>query len=465
LLSRRRTLQLRIVHLEILGLREKARENVFTSAFALGFGIASASFAMALAVAYFVIIQPRRKRARDALLSSGASEVHQCDESRSRRAPASEFDQDGTLLKPAASTLEGGGDMDLESLMSAVRNQAVELRGEHAKAVSKLSLNFDLLTNRLSTIDPLLTKAMEAAGRSEASVNLLTGSNAEYKRKLAEAERDLETYRPLALKLEDDLRIAQSNLAETDRRLVALENEHAVTQGAHNDLFQKMASAELARERTSEENNALAQKLNEHEATIQSLLRETANLKSETVSLGSDLERAEQESKSVADKYATEREANSRAKAALNSLETQFKQFRKDAAAQLKQVEERELASTEALSVKEKQFYDSEIKRSALDSKLDFLTRTNQRLREDLRRSLDHVGNLEASNRKLLDLLARNSAAEEQEMEAKDSATADRLAPKLRAVAHSQVGKGGTTKSGDIESESVIGPRRPLEGR
>ena len=81
-----------------------------------------------------------------------------------------------------------------------------------------------------------------------------------------------------------------------------------------------MASTELARQRTNEENNALVQRLGEHDSTIQSLLRETAHLKSETVSLASDLERAEQESKSVADKYAIEREANSRAKAALNSL-------------------------------------------------------------------------------------------------------------------------------------------------
>ena len=104
---------------------------------------------------------------------------------------------------------------------------------------------------------------------------------------------------------------------------------------------------------------------------------------------------------------------------------------------------------------------NSEIKRSALDSKLDFLTRTNQRLREELRRSLDHVGNLEASNRKLLDLLSRNSAAEEQEAEAKDSATAGRVAPKLRAVAYSQAGTGGAKKSGEVEPQPEIGPNKP----
>lgn len=86
------------------------------------------------------------------------------------------------------------------------------------------------------------------------------------------------------------------------------------------------------------------------------------------------------------------------------------------------------------MSIKEKQFYDSEIKRSALESKIDFLTRTNQRLREDLRRHLDHIGNLEASNRKLLELLARNSA-DEKELAQRESA---KVTPILRAVPDSQ---------------------------
>ncbi len=327
---------------------------------------------------------------------------------------------------------------DLESLMSAVRNQAVELRGEHAKAVSNLSINFEVMTNRLSMIEPLLAKAMETASKSEISVGLLSASNEDYKRKLVEAERDLAYYRPLARRLDDDLRITRNSLTETERRFAALEGDHATAQGEHNNLFQKMASAEMARQRAAEENTALVQKLNEHESTIQSLLRETAHLKSETVSTAGELERAERESKSVADKYVAEREGNSRANAALNTLQAEFDQYCKESVERLRQAEERETAVTAILSTKERQLYESELKRAALDSKIDFLTRTNQRLRDDLRGSLDHVGNLEASNRKLLDLLARNSAAAEQEIDSKTSATAARAPLKLRAVPDGQ---------------------------
>ncbi|VFU09900.1 protein of unknown function [Methylocella tundrae] len=431
----------------------EAKRDVFTPAFVQALGIGGKMdliflilFAVALGAIYLLIIRPLQKRAREnAGASPAGSAVLQSGDTKPAGSSAEEFSQNNTLSTTGAAAMEDGA--DIESLMSAVRDQAVELRCEHAKTVSNLSLSFDVLTNRLATIEPLLAKAMEAAGKSEASVALLTASNDEYRHKLAEAERDLGYYRPLAMKLDDDLRIARNHLTETERKFAALESDYAKTQGAANELFQKMASAELARQRAAEENVALVQRLNEHDFTIQSLLRETAVLKSETVSVASDLERAERESKSVADKYAVELEGASRAKTALNSLQAEFSQFRKDSAAQIEQIEERERVSAEALSIKEKQFYDSEIKQSALNSKVDFLTRTNQRLREDLRSHLDHIGNLEASNRKLLDLLARNSAADEQEVDTRDLATAGRTAPKLRAVSDTQTGASVSTKA------------------
>jgi chromosome segregation ATPase len=415
---------------------------VFTSALAQEIGVASGLIALILVVSCFVSLWMPRMRTRAAGLAKGPSQIRWPADAPGTLAQTPEFDRDKVL---AMANIEGGSDID--SLVSAVRDQAVELRCEHAKAVSNLSLNFDLLANRLSTMEPLVKKAMEAAKESESSVGRLTASNADYDRKLAQAERDLAFYRPLALKLEDELRVARNNIAESERKFAVLDSDHARSQGAHNELFQKMASAEMARQRASEENSALVQKLNEHDSAIQSLLRETAHLKSEATSIAGELERAEQESKALAARYTVEREGNSRAKAELTSLEAQFNQFRRDAAAQIAQVEERELSSRESLSIKEKQFYDSEIKRSALDSKLDFLIRTNQRLREDLRRSLDHIGNLEASNRKLLESLARNSAAEEQDIEAKEIAPAARVAPKLRAVTDGQTADGASTKA------------------
>ena len=392
----------------------------------MGFLVQFALLALTLGIMYFMIIRPLEKRAREhADLISAASAALKAREAQAAAQAAQQPDKEKAFLEAGA---------DITSLMSAVRDQAVELRCEQLKVASNLSFDFDVLTDRLSTIEPLLNKAMESARKSEASVALLTVSNDELKQKLSDAEGDLAFYRPLVTRLEDELKTARIQLQETDRKFTALETDHAKAQGAYNELFQKMASGEISRQRVIEENVALLQKLNEHEFTIQTLMRESANLKSEAVSITSDLERAEREAKAIAEKFTIEQDGNRRASAALNSLQAQFKQLRKDSAAQIEQIEGREANLTELLGIKEKQFYDSEVKRSALESKVDFMTRMNQRLREDLRRHLDHIGNLEASNRKLLDLLARNSIAEEQENEARDPAAPSRAVTKLRAV-------------------------------
>jgi lipopolysaccharide export system protein LptA len=52
-----------------------------------------------------------------------------------------------------------------------------------------------------------------------------------------------------------------------------------------------------------EENAALAQKLNEREFAVQSLLREAAHLKSESASITGNLELAERDARLLADKY------------------------------------------------------------------------------------------------------------------------------------------------------------------
>ena len=390
------------------------RRYVFTSALtrvlgSTGNGLADlalqfVAFALLVAIAYLLIVRPLHK------LIARPSQKREEREQRN---------------------VSSGGGTDLDSLMSAVQNQALELRGRHASAVSSLSMDFEVLNNRLSTIGSRLNAAMEAAAKSEASVALLTTSNDDYRRKLSEADGELALLRPLTTKLEHELRLARNQLTETDRRLVAVETDHMAAQGTCNELVQKMSASDLARQRTMEENAALAQKLNEREFTVQSLLREAAHLKSESASITGNLELAERDAKLLADKYTVELEGNSRSSAALNALQLQFAQFRKDSAAEVEQIEGRNAVLTETMTIKDKQIYDSENKRLALESKVDFLTLMNQRLREDLRRHLDHIGNLEASNRKLLDLLARDSIEGGQDIDPRDAVA--RPGPKLIA--------------------------------
>jgi chromosome segregation ATPase len=322
-------------------------------------------------------------------------------------------------------------DEQLASLMNAVKDQAINLKCEQAKIISDWQISLDLLARRTATLQPLLTKSLQANAERDQTIARLSSAEADLTRRLIDAERDLAHYRPLATQLEDELRVVRAQLIDSNRQGAELEAEYAKSQGTINDLFQKGATAESARQRALEESASYAQKLNELDASLQSMVRQTVQLKSELISSGGDVERLEAELRSVTKKLATECDEHARAKAAMETAQAQLAQVQKESQAQIKEAEERERRATEALSVREKQYYDLDIRQSALSSKVDFLNRTNQRQREDLRRHLDHIGNLEYSNRQLLDALARNAGADDPTQEVDDEQSSQ---PRLRVV-------------------------------
>jgi preprotein translocase subunit YajC/DNA repair exonuclease SbcCD ATPase subunit len=359
-----------------------------------------AAFALIVGAVYFLIIRPIQRRA-----TRGAS-----------------------VTDEEAQGEEGA---NVGSLMSTIQDQAVEIRGKHANAVSNLLLDFEILTDRIATIGSQVNRAVQAARKSEASVALLTTSNDDLKRKLSDAEREVVFLRPETNKLGEELRNARKQLTESERRLVTLEAECSSAQKACNDLLDKLATSDAARQRMTEEKTAVAQKLNERDFTIQALLRENTQLKSEAASMVSSVESAEQEARAWADKYTGEHDNNTRAGEAVISLQLQLEQIRKDNLSQVQHVEGRKSVISEALAIKERQLNESENKRLALEAKVDYLTKMNQRLRDEARRNLDHIGGLETSNRKLLDSLAEQSPADNPEDEAVTTAPTARAQPRL----------------------------------
>jgi hypothetical protein len=84
-------------------------------------------------------------------------------------------------------------------------------------------------------------------------------------------------------------------------------------------------------------------------------MHENAGLKSELASVVSNLEMAEREAKSMAEKYVAEQQASSRANEAAISWQLQLEQLRKDNIAQADQFEGRKAVVAESLAIKEKQ--------------------------------------------------------------------------------------------------------------
>jgi chromosome segregation ATPase len=138
--------------------------------------------------------------------------------------------EDVTLDSAAADVTTEDDATNIGSLMPALRNQAVEIRSKHATLVSGLSLDFELLSDRLATIGSQVSGAVESARKSEASVAQLSAANDDYKRRLADAEHELDFVRPEMIRLEDELRTARKEFAEMERRTIALDAENARAQ-------------------------------------------------------------------------------------------------------------------------------------------------------------------------------------------------------------------------------------------
>ena len=322
----------------------------------------------------------------------------------------------------------------VKSLFGSVQTQALDLQGQLAKATSDWTSALSLLTGRVATLEPLLADALKTSTDRERAVDELAATNKEIKQKLVDSDRDLLHYRPLALQLGEDLRIAKSQLEKSARRIHEIETENARAISEYNDLYRKLATADTVNQRLTEENHGYSQKLGESDTAIQSLLRNTAQLRSDLVSASAERERAETERNDFADRLKVANEEINKSQLNLDSIMQQMFTLKKESSARIKETEERERQALENLIAKDKQLYDLDAKLAGMNSKNEFLERMIQRMREELRRHLDHIGTLESSNRQLLEALSRNSEATDLEGDLAERQQTQRGTPRLRTV-------------------------------
>jgi chromosome segregation ATPase len=320
------------------------------------------------------------------------------------------------------------------SLFNSVQNQAIDLQCQLAKATSDWTLALGLLTGRVATLEPLLNGALNISKERERVIEELSTANKEIKQKLADSDRDLLHFRPMALQMGEDLRIAKDQLEKSARRICDLEIENTRAISEYNDLYRKLATADTVNQRLTEDNLAYAQKLGENDTTIQSLLRNTAQLKSDLTSVSADRERAESERGDFANRLKAANEEIKKTQLSLDTIRQHMITLKKESSARIKETEERERLASENLVAKDKQVYDLDAKLAGMNSKNEFLDRMVHRMREELRRHLDHIGTLESSNRQLLEALSRNSAATDLEGDLAERQQTQRGTPRLRTV-------------------------------
>lgn len=243
----------------------------------------------------------------------------------------------------------------------------------------------------------------------ERELSAVTASREGFARKASDLEGEVNHYRPLCVRLEEEVRTLRSELTSARQYAEGREADHQKAQANINSLLQKLSTSESVRQRVAEEGAAIERTLRNNTVATQTLMREVAQLKSSLSAATGEMERLEVENAHLREKLVQERDSGVQLNSAMKSLKLKEEQSRRELAAQLKEAERREQTLSQALNAKGKDLYDLDIMHSGLLSKTELLVRINDRLREDVRRHVDHIGMVEASNRQLLESLSRNA--------------------------------------------------------
>lgn len=320
---------------------------------------------------------------------------------------------------------------ELEDLMGAIKQQSIDISCEFA-AFANWSAQIETLSARAATLQPMLKGLVDKSKVQTAELSDVARQRDLAERRIGELKSEVDHYRPLAARFEDELRIAREKHSQAQNLLTSLEAQFGQAQAYSNELIHKLTAAESKALRVTEENIAIKQKALEHNTSIQSLMREVAGLRSAIALSQNEIERQELEISTLTEKVAVEKETASQAVSTLNVIQMREARMEKDLKMRLAELEEQQQELIQKMALRDKQLYEADIKTAAITSKVEFLTQLNQRLREDLRGHIDHSNMMEVSNRQLLEAMAHRRLEDDETDEGGQKSGKGK--PKLRAV-------------------------------
>jgi chromosome segregation ATPase len=340
-------------------------------------------------------------------------------------------DIDTEELDFASETEETVSESELEDLMGAIKQQSIDISCEFA-AFSNWSAQIETLSARAATLQPMLKGLAAKCKAQAAELSDVARQRNLAERRIGELKSEVEHYRPLAARFEDELHIAREKHSQAQNLLTSLETQFGQAQAYSNELIHKLTAAESKALRVTEENIAIKQKAMEHNTSIQSLMREVAALKSAIALSQNEIERQDLEIATLTEKVSVEKETASQAVANLNVTQMREARMEKDLKMRLAELEDQQQELIQKMALRDKQLYEADIKTAAITSKVEFLTQLNQRLREDLRGHIDHSNMMEVSNRQLLEAMAHRRLEDDDTDEIGQKT--GKAKPKLRAV-------------------------------
>ena len=320
---------------------------------------------------------------------------------------------------------------EIENLMNSVKQQSVEISCQFA-SFANWSAEIEMLSARAATLQPLLSKLIEEN-------SALTAANVDFERskeiadqRIAVLETEVAHFRPLASRLEEELVGVKEKYGSAQSMLASLEGQFAQHQTENNELIYALAKAESKATRASEENMAFRQKAQEHNAVIQSQMREIADLKSAISTKCRELQKQEELVSDLSAKLAVAQQTGSHSASTLSSVLMREAQTSKELQMRLAESREQMNEMVQKLSNRDKQINAAEAKIAGLNTKVEFLTQLTQKLRDDMHINADQTAMIEKSTRQLVDSL-KEQALSDSMPDAHVSA-AKEMKSKLRAV-------------------------------
>ncbi len=336
-------------------------------------------------------------------------------------APASEKDQmHRSLFKT-----------EVENLMNSVKQQSVEISCQFA-TFANWSAEIEMLSARAATLQPLLTKLIEENSAQAGMIAEYEHNKEMADSKISALEAEVTHFRPLASRLEEELYITKEKLGSAQNMLASLEGQFAQHQTENNELIYTLAKAESKATRASEENMAFRQKAQEHNAVIQSQMREVADLKSAISTKLRELQKQEELVADLSEKLAAAQQTGSHSASTLSSVLMREAQTEKELQMRLAEQREQHKDMVQKLANRDKQLNAAEVKIAGLNTKIEFLTQLTQKLRDDMHLNAGQMNIIEKSSRQLVEGLARREIVDTTP-QAEANVTKE-IRPKLRSV-------------------------------
>ena len=145
-------------------------------------------------------------------------------------------DIDAEELDFTGEAVETVSESELEGLMGAIKQQSIDISCEFA-AFSNWSAQIETLSARAATLQPMLKGLVDKSKAQSTELSDVARQRDIAERRIGELKSEVEHYRPLAARFEEELRIAREKHSQAQNLLTSLETQFGQAQAYSHELI------------------------------------------------------------------------------------------------------------------------------------------------------------------------------------------------------------------------------------